>query len=126
MDSGSIAEFKGKVVRGTLALTGRTLFLQLISFTGFFVLTLILSPSVFGIFSVVSSVISFLTYFSDVGLAAALVQKKEDPKREELVSVFTLQQIIVLSLVGLAFFMSGAIAKFYGLSSDGLFLLKAL
>jgi len=44
-----------------------------------FILTVLISPDIFGVFYVVSAVIRhFLGYFSDVGLAAALIQKKEE------------------------------------------------
>ncbi|OIO13925.1 hypothetical protein COY59_04590 [Candidatus Gottesmanbacteria bacterium CG_4_10_14_0_8_um_filter_37_24] len=126
MQEDLIKEIKGKIVGGVFALTTRTLILQIISFIATFILTIILSPSIFGIFFVVSAVISFLSYFSDVGLAASLIQKKEDPTRQELVSVFTLQQLIVGSLVLLAIIFSPNFGKFYSLNSDGIFLLRAL
>jgi len=126
MDEAKIAAFKGKVVRSSIALTGRTFLLQLISFGSTFVLTILLSPRVFGVFFVVSAVISFLNYFSDIGLAAALVQKKEDPDRTELVSVFTIQEFIVLLIIFAAFLLTPQISRFYSLSADGVFLLKAL
>ena len=77
MDSVKIEAFKDKIVGGVLALTSRTLILQAISFISTFILTILLSPSVFGVFFIVSAVISFLTYFSDICLASSLVQKKE-------------------------------------------------
>src|SRR3989338_349017 len=126
MDSVKIEAFKDKIVGGVLALTSRTLILQAISFILTFIVTILLSPSVFGVFFIVSAVISFLTYFSDIGLAAALVQKKEEPERSELVSVFTLQQLIVLFIVSVVFLFIPQIAVFYKLSSSGIFLLKAL
>lgn len=119
-------EIKGKIITGVYALTTRTFVLQVISFISTFILTILLDPSVFGVFFIVSAVISFLSYFSDVGLAAALIQKKQEPTREELVSVFTLQQILVGSIVTIAFLFSLQFAQFYGLKQDGVFLLRAL
>ena len=107
-------------------MTGRTMLLQIITFTATFILTILLSPAVFGVFFVVSAVISFLTYFSDIGLAAALIQKKEEPGRVELVSVFTLQQAIVITLLAAAYFLVPYISLFYRLSHEGIFLLNAL
>jgi O-antigen/teichoic acid export membrane protein len=126
MDKKDAVTLKGRIVTGVVALTTRTFLLQVIAFTATFILTIILSPSVFGVFFVVSAVISFLSYFSDIGLAAALIQKKSEPTRQELVSSFTLQQILVGGIVILALLVSPFFTKFYRLNADGLFLLQAL
>lgn len=121
-----VALIKGKIVGGVVALTTRTFVLQLISFSATFILTILLTPSVFGVYFLVTAVISFLTYFSDVGLAAALIQKKSEPTREELVTSFTLQQLLVGTVVLLLIIFTPQIALFYKLNSGGVFLLKAL
>lgn len=126
METEEFIKIKGKIVSGVFALTTRTFILQIISFVSIFILTILLSPSVFGVFFVVSAVISFLSYFSDVGLAAALIQKKEKPTQKELASVFTLQQVLVSAVVILFFFLSPTFGKFYKLDPDGVFLLQAL
>lgn len=126
MEEGDIGAFKGKLIRGVMALTARTFILQLISFVSTFILTVLLSPAIFGIYFVVSAVISFLSYFSDFGLAAALIQKKGEPTREELISVFTIQQILIGSICIIAFILSPYFGKYYGLNTDGILLLDAL
>ena len=126
MDEINLGEVKSRAVKGVLALTSRTFFLQLISFSTTFLLTIFLSPSIFGVFFVVSAVISFLGYFSDIGLAAALIQKKETITDEDLKTTFTIQQVLVSSIVGLALVFSQKIALFYGLDNAGLWLLRSL
>lgn len=121
-----IEEIKRRSVSGVLALTSRTAFLQIISFTGIFLLTIFLSPEVFGIFFVVSAIIAFLNYFSDIGLAAALIQKKEEITQADLKTTFTIQQVIVITVMVLALFFSQKIALFYNLSREGLWLFRAL
>lgn len=115
-----------RLVSGVFALASRTFILQAVSFGATFILTILLSPSAFGIFFVVSAVISFLSYFSDIGLAAALIQKKKDPDRQELVTAFTVQQGMVGILVVAAFFLSPLISRYYGFGEQGQFLLVAL
>src|SRR3989344_2526306 len=88
-------EIKRRTVVGVASLTSRTLILQIISLIGTFILTVILDPRAYGIFAVVAASINFLNYFSDIGLAAALVQKKSEPTRTDLVSTFTVQQLLV-------------------------------
>lgn len=126
MEDAEFVQIKRKIIGGIFALTTRTLLLQIISFCATVILTILLSPSVFGIYYVVSAVISFLSYFSDIGLAAALVQKKEEPKPEELATAFTIQQILVGSAGIIAFFLAPHFAKYYNLDQAGVFLLRAL
>ena len=121
-----IASIKKKSFSGIAALFSRTLFLQLVAFGATFLLTIFLSPAIFGVFYVVSAVISFLGYFSDVGLAAALIQKKDDLTREDLVTTFTIQQFLVGLVSIISFLLSGRIADFYRLDSAGVYLLQAL
>jgi len=73
-----IATVTKRSIHGVLALVSRTFFIQLVSFVTNFLLTIFLSPSIFGVFFVVSAAINFLGYFSDIGLAAALIQKKDE------------------------------------------------
>ena len=107
-------EIKHKSVTGVLALTTRTAFLQIISVIGNFFLTIFLAPEEFGVYFLVSAIVVFLNYFSDVGLAAALVQKHE-VTREDIASTFTIQQIFVVGFSALALLFSDAIVSFYNL-----------
>lgn len=117
---------KKRAVIGVVTLVLRTFFIQTFTFLSIFILTVILEPSIFGVFFLVSAIINFFVYFSDVGLAAALIQKKEELTKKDLSSTFTIQQIIVISLTTLGLLASGQIANFYNLDSDGLFLLRVL
>ncbi len=121
-----IEQLKKKSIVGVVALTTRTFILQIIAFCATFLLTLFLTPEIFGIFYVVSAIISFLTYFSDIGLAAALVQKKEEVSREDLATTFAIQQSLVLLLVIGSLLFSQQIADFYKLNNAGLWLFRAL
>ena len=77
MEELDLASVKKRSVRGVVALTSRTFLLQTVNFVSMFLLTIFLAPEVFGIFFVITAVVNFLNYFSDIGLAAALIQKKE-------------------------------------------------
>ncbi len=113
-------------IRGVFALVYRTFTIQLIGFVANFLLTIFLSPSIFGVFFVVSAAIAFLSYFSDIGLAAALIQKKETITQEELRTTFTIQQILVIGVVLVALGLSKFVGSFYQLHSDGVLLFQAL
>lgn len=123
MDLDSVAR---KSVRGVFALVSRTFLIQILGVATSFILTIFLSPTNFGVFFVVSSIIVFFNYFQDIGLAASLIQKKKEPTILEFQTVFTVQQILVLSLVIPAFAWSRQIASFYNLDSRGYLLLIAL
>ncbi len=126
MEEIDIALVKKRSLTGVVALTSRTFLLQVIAFAATFLLTIFLSPQIFGVFYVVSAVINFLGYFSDIGLAAALIQKKEILTPEDLSTTFTIQQILVGSVVIIALVSSRTISTFYGLDGTGLWLLRAL
>ncbi len=115
-----------KSIRGVFALVSRTFAIQVIGLIANLLLTIFLSPSVFGVYFVVSAAIAFLQYFSDIGLAAALIQKKEPITEEELRTTFTIQQILVISVVAIALLLSGFVKSFYHLDADGVLLFQAL
>jgi len=117
---------KRKAISGVVTFTVRTFFIQGFTFFATFILTILLAPVIFGIFFLVSAILNFFIYFSDVGLAAALVQKKEDPTRRDLITTFTIQQAIIFTLVILGLFFSSKIASFYNLDQQGLLLLRVL
>ena len=117
---------KKRSVVGLVTLTSRTFFLQAVSFVAMFLLTIFLAPEVFGVFFVVSAVVNFLTYFSDIGLAAALIQKKKKLTKDDLQTTFTIQQFLVVTLVIISLAISPLVARFYHLSSTGLWLFRAL
>lgn len=119
-------EVKTRAGRGVVALISRTFTIQIISFLATFALTVFLDPSVYGVFFLVSAVVNFLAYFSDIGLAAALVQKKTAVTREDLVTTFTIQQLLVLLLLVLLFGTTPLIRASYHLTSEGVFLLWSL
>jgi lipopolysaccharide exporter len=117
---------KGRAVKGIVTLTGRTFFLQLVSFVGFFLLTILLDKTEIGLFFAVSELVAILGYFSDIGLAAALIQKKERPRLVDIRSTFTIQQALVLALVALVSILTPWLRSFYQISQPGVWLLWAL
>ena len=119
-------QVKTRSISGVLALTSRTFLVQVISFIATFFLTVFLSPQDYGTFFLVSAVVNFLTYFSDIGLAAALIQKKDKLTRQDLTTTFTIQQFLVLLLLFLLFANTGFIRSQYQLSSAAIYLMWAL
>ncbi len=121
-----INEIKRRSVSGVLALISRTFIVQIISFVATLALTIFLDPNIYGIFYLVSSVVNFLAYFSDVGLAAALIQKKEAITKKDLATTFTIQQILVFILLLVLFLVRPLIRTQYNIDQSGMYLLYAM
>jgi len=105
-----VAEIKRKSVSGVVSYFFRTAFLQGIGLVAAFILSAFFSPSDFGVYGYVTQIIGLLIFFSDIGLAAALVQQKNDPENEEYRVAFTLQWllswvivVVILSLLSFGF-----------------------
>lgn len=122
----TIEVVKERVVKGAAILTARTFFIQAISFGANVFLTVFLEPSSYGVFFLVSAVINFLIYFSDIGFAAALIQKKEKLTQADLRTVFTTQQALIIVLISAVFFMTPLIRGIYHLNNEAVYLLWAL
>lgn len=126
MEELDLAAITKRSIHGVFALVSRTFFIQVISFAVNFFLTVLLSPSIFGVYFIVISINAFFQYFSDIGLAAALIQQKEPVTIEELRTTFTIQQTLVTTVVVLGILLSGRIGAFYHLNADGVHLFQAL
>lgn len=122
----SLEAIKERTVKGIAVLTGRTFLLSVMSLVATGFLTVFLEPTEFGIFWLVSAVVNFLAYFSDVGLAAALIQKKDRVISRDLNTTFLVQQALVLSLLFLLFIFTPFVQNYYELSVEGKYLIYAL
>lgn len=122
----SLETVKSRAVKGVVVLTGRTFIIQVISLIAQGILWAFLTPSEFGVFFIVSAIVNFLTYFSDIGLAAALIQKKDTPSDEDLKSTFFVQQSLVLFIIAIVVLITPFFVSRYSLSFDGKLLLYAL
>lgn len=126
MDENELHAIATKSVKGVFALVSRSFVIQILGVLTSFILTIFLDPGSFGVFFIVSSIIIFFNYFQDIGLAASLIQKKEEPTILDLRTVFTVQQFLVLCVILPALIFSGQIASFYKLNSQGHILLIVL
>lgn len=126
MDESQLHSIATKSVKGVFALVSRSFLIQVLGIVTSFILTIYLDPASFGIFFIVSAIIIFFNYFQDIGLAASLIQKKENPTRGELRTVFTIQQLLVSLLIVPSLIFSYQISQFYNLNSEGHVLLVAL
>ncbi len=124
----NIEVVKKRAVSGVIFLTFRTFLLQIINFAGFYVILPLFITNLgdYGIYIVLSSVISFLAYFSDIGLAAALVQKKDQLSDKDLKTTFFVQQLLVVGAVILVFVFTPLLKSWQNLDQTAVYLLWAL
>jgi len=97
-----LQEIKNKTTTSVIFLSLRNIGIQAISFFGFFLLSVLLKKEEIGVFALIVEIIGILGYFSDVGLAAALIQQKDEVTKDELQTTFMIQQCLVI--VGLIIF----------------------
>ncbi len=122
----SLETVKERSVRGVVVLTGRTFILQILGVVATIFLGAFLGPLEWGVFAILNAIINFLNYFSDVGLAAALIQKKEHPTETDLKTTFLVQEILVFVIIAIILSLTPYFSHKYSLSHDGVILLYAL
>lgn len=116
---------KRKSIISTASLFFQSGYSAILGFAANIILTIYLSPEVFGIYITVLSIIILLNYFSDIGLAASLIQRKEITD-DDLKTAFTVQQMLIISIVSLGLLLTRPIMDFYKLGIDGQHLYWAL
>ncbi len=127
MSSLNIDNIKLKAFKGVFTLTFRRLILKVIDTVGVIILARALTQDVFGIFGIISFVVfTFLSFFSDIGFGAALIQKKEELTQNDIRTTFTIQQSLVTLLLIIAWLASPSISHFYNLGLQGIWLIRVL
>ncbi|MFA6533263.1 MAG: oligosaccharide flippase family protein [Patescibacteria group bacterium] len=116
MEEVELQSLMSKTAYNLIFLSLRNIGIQLISTAGFFILTLLLGTGEVGLFAVVSEAISILGYFSDIGLASALIQQKEEITKDQLQTTFFIQQTLVIIALFIVFLIYPSIShsKSYG------------
>lgn len=104
----------------------RTGVLQVVAIVATGLLSAYLSPSDFGIYFAVVSIMGLFTFMSDVGLAARLVQQPHEPTKQELRTAFTVQLGLSIVIFGIALAATPLWKSASHLDARGLELLYAL
>lgn len=115
-----------KSVYGILALISRQFVLQIISVIAFLVISARLSVSDIGIYTAVIAIQRVISFFTDFGLGAALVQKKDELTQSDLKTSFTIQALVTFSIFVLVFSLQRFIFAFFRLDGHGGALLLVL
>src|SRR5439155_17461075 len=104
-----------KALHGALALGLRQAIVQGLNFVGTIFLAWLFSSSEFGVYAVIAFILSFLIAFGDAGLGASLVRQVEEPSRDDYRSIFTVQQMMVVAVVGVFWLAARQVAQAYHL-----------
>ena len=128
IDATELDTIKKKSVSGAFSYILRTALLQGVGFLSLAILSSVFAPEDFGIYGFVVMIIGLLTFFSDVGLAAALVQKKQEPTRTEYQTAFTIQMLLGWVIVAVAgiLVVSGIVAQKTGWEGNWILLILAV
>lgn len=87
-----------KTVRGIVALTTTQGAVVALTFGTNVILARLLEPGDIGIYALLNIVVLAAYFFTDFGLAGTLIQRSEEPRREELRTVFTVQMFLAVAL----------------------------
>lgn len=123
----NLDNLKARAFKGVFTLTFRRLILKIIDTVGLIFLARALAADAFGVFGIISFVVfTFLSFFSDIGFGAALIQKKDKLTVEDTQTTFTIQQALVTTLMLIAWVASPRISGWYNLGEQGIWLIRVL
>lgn len=95
-------EIKKLAKTGLLATAVRQVLVQATGLVTWIVLARWLEPADFGLFSAAGLAVQIFSVFGEMGMGLALIRRAEEPTREEMDVVFTLQLAVMTVICGLA------------------------
>lgn len=126
MEDFDVIAIARKSAHGIAALVSRTLFLNIISYGTSVIIFTLLSPADFGAYTAAIAGQRIISFFTDFGLGAALVQKKEEVQESDIKTVFTLQVVITFGFFIFAFMLKNYIGDFLQVSESAVTLFLVL
>ena len=99
--------------RGVSLMMVRQVAVQILTFAGGIVLARVLDPAMFGLFAIAMFLVYAFGMLGDFGLAASLIQRRDAITNRELQIGFTVQQVVIGSLVAVVWFLAGPLAAMY-------------
>lgn len=112
MDEKELQVMKSKSIFSVASLLFQSSYSAILGFLAFFILTFKSSIALLGIYSTVLASMSFFNYITDLGIGAALIQKK-DAHDIDLNSAFFTQLVLVIFAVTIGFFVGPHIINGY-------------
>lgn len=121
----NVKSIKSKSLISFISLLFQSGYAALLGLAANLILTILLTPAIYGMYITVLALISLLNYFSDIGLAASLIRKKT-VSENDIKTTFTVQQILIVTLIAIGFILTSSISSFYNLPKEGIYLYWAL
>ena len=91
----------------------RQIFATAVSFGGSVVLARVLNPSEFGTYAIATFAVNIFMVLGDLGLGAAFIQNSKSPDDKYLQISFTIQLVLVTTVVALTWMLAPWIVGFY-------------
>lgn len=113
-------------INGVLALISRTIVLEIFFGATSIIIFSVLTQAEVGLYAVVISIQRVISFVTDFGFGAALVQKKEDVSKKDLHTTFTIQAVLTFGIFVLTLLLKEPIMNFFKLGSSGYMLLLVL
>lgn len=126
MEELSVNTIAARAVKGIAALVSRQFIINLISLAASLIIYSILPKEDIGIYTVVIAMQRVISFFTDFGLGAALIQKKEQLTDSDLSTTFTLQSILTFAIFVLTLLLLPLLINFFKLNASGSNLLLVL
>lgn len=126
MEEVDIAVLTRRSVQGVLALISRNFVLNVVSIFSFLLISSVLLPKDIGLYTAVIAIQRIISFFTDFGFGAALVQKKEEIKEVDLKTFFTIQAGTTLLIFVTVLLVRSQIASYFKLSPKAEMLLITL
>jgi O-antigen/teichoic acid export membrane protein len=118
---------KSSIIHGFGTLIAREFFLKIFAFLGQIFLARFLAPADFGVYVIIVFIVNFLGLFADVGLSLAIIQKHEEPTKEELSSVFVIKMSLSILIVVLVWCFAPLVQSFYpSFTASNILMLRVL
>jgi len=113
-------------MQGASVMVLRTLVLYPIGFIGEVCLARFLQPQDFGVYAIASFVTVTLAGVMEIGMGAALIQQPEEPSQHQFQTLFSIQLLVISSLVLILFFLAPHFFPLFGLESNVRWIMLAL
>ncbi len=106
-------EINAKARRAIKTMMGRQGILQILTFGGGILLARLLDPATFGVYSIVTFLVTISGIFANFGLAPSLVQRRGEIGERDLRVAFTMQQTLITLIVVILMLAAPSLIAFY-------------
>ncbi len=115
-----------RATRGVAFLFIRYAGIRLLGLAANVILSRLLSPEAFGIYAITLFLLVLLSFLGDFGLSASLLQQRKAIAQDDVRTVFTAQQVLVVSMLIVLLLLAPALASSYHLGASGLWFIRLM